>query len=49
MEQLTSERLHDNLQRLKLGRAAEVLGAIARAADGLYPGTVLAGLRLHDP
>jgi DNA replication protein DnaC len=33
MEQLTSERLQENLQRLKLGRAAEVLDAVAREAE----------------
>lgn len=33
MEQLTSERLHDNLQRLKLSRAVEVLDAIALEAE----------------
>ena len=33
MEQLTSERLQDNLQRLKLDRAAEVLDVIAREAE----------------
>ncbi|MGV1097826.1 ATP-binding protein [Thiovibrio sp. JS02] len=34
MEQLTSERLQDNLQRLKLSRAAEVLDAIVQDAEG---------------
>ena len=33
MEQLTSERLHDNLQRLKLIRAAEMLDTIAMEAE----------------
>jgi DNA replication protein DnaC len=33
MEQLTSERLHDNLQRLKLNRAAELLDTIAIEAE----------------
>ena len=33
MEQLTSERLQDNLQRLKLSRAAEVLDTIAWEAE----------------
>jgi len=33
MEQLTSERLHDNLERLKLSRAAEVLDAIVQEAE----------------
>jgi DNA replication protein DnaC len=33
MEQLTSERLQDNLQRLKLSRASEVLDAIAQEAE----------------
>ena len=33
MEQLTSERLHDNLQRLKLNRAAELLDTIAMEAE----------------
>ena len=33
MEQLTSERLQDNLQRLKLSRAAEVLDAIVQDAE----------------
>jgi len=33
MEQLTSERLQDNLQRLKLSRAAEVLDAIVLEAE----------------
>lgn len=33
MEQLTSERLQDNLQRLKLSRAVEVLDTIAREAE----------------
>ena len=33
MEQLTSERLHDNLQRLKLARAAEVLDAVVLEAE----------------
>lgn len=33
MEQLTSERLQDNLQRLKLNRAAEVLDAIIQGAE----------------
>jgi DNA replication protein DnaC len=32
MEQLTSERLHDNLERLKLTRAAEVLDAVTQEA-----------------
>lgn len=35
MEQLTYERLQDNLKRLKLTRAAEVLDTIAaRSEDG---------------
>jgi DNA replication protein DnaC len=33
MEQLTSERLLDNLERLKLSRAAEVLDAVAQEAE----------------
>lgn len=33
MEQLTSERLHDNLQRLKLNRSAELLDTIAMEAE----------------
>jgi len=33
MEQLTSERLQDNLQRLKLTRAVEVLDAVAQEAE----------------
>lgn len=33
MEQLTSERLQDNLQRLKLNRAAEVLDTIIQGAE----------------
>jgi DNA replication protein DnaC len=33
MEQLTTERLRDNLQRLKLSRAAEMLGAISQEAE----------------
>ena len=33
MEQLTSERLHDNLEHLKLSRAAEVLDAIVQEAE----------------
>jgi DNA replication protein DnaC len=33
MEQLTSERLQDNLQRLKLSRASEVLDAIVQEAE----------------
>jgi len=33
MEQLTTERLQENLQRLKLTRAAEVLEAVARQAE----------------
>lgn len=33
MEQLTGERLQDNLLRLKLGRAAEVLESIVRQAE----------------
>lgn len=33
MEQLTGERLQDNLLRLKLGRAAEVLDSIIREAE----------------
>lgn len=33
MEQLTSERLHDNLERLKLSRAAEVLDAVVQEAE----------------
>ena len=33
MEQLTSERLHDNLMRLKLSRAAEVLDTVAEQAQ----------------
>jgi len=32
MEQLTSERLHDNLSRLKLSRTAEVLDTVAQQA-----------------
>jgi len=32
MEQLTCERLQDNLQRLKLARAAEVLETVAGRA-----------------
>ncbi|MCK9502530.1 MAG: ATP-binding protein, partial [Lascolabacillus sp.] len=33
MDQLTSERLQDNLQRLKLSRAAEMLDAISQEAE----------------
>ena len=33
MEQLTSERLHDNLERLKLSRATEVLDRIVQEAE----------------
>jgi DNA replication protein DnaC len=33
MEQLTSERLHDNLERLKLNRATEVLDRIVQEAE----------------
>lgn len=33
MEQLTSERLQDNLQRLKLSRASEVLDAVVQEAE----------------
>lgn len=33
MEQLTSERLHDNLERLKLSRATEVLDAVVQEAE----------------
>jgi DNA replication protein DnaC len=33
MEQLTSERLHDNLKRLKLSRVAEMLDTIALEAE----------------
>ena len=33
MEQLTIERLHDNLSRLKLTKAAEVLDAIVDKAN----------------
>ena len=33
MEQLTTERLQENLQRLKLSRAAEVLDAVSREAE----------------
>jgi DNA replication protein DnaC len=33
MEQLTSERLHDNLKRLKLGRVAEMLDTITLEAE----------------
>jgi len=33
MEQLITERLHENLQRLKLSRAAEVLEIIAKEAE----------------
>ena len=33
MEQLTYERLHDNLKRLKLNRAAEILDTLVTHSE----------------
>ena len=55
MEQLTYERLQENLKRLKLDRAAEILDTVAEHAEKnktsymAFLDHLLEVLRLHNP